>query len=101
MTENENENENPPLIVTDCCGRLLRETATLSGDTHLPEMCPACHWVHRSSWLTWPDDHQPDHDVHVTCDSSQVDCPGRDWSYVDGQVVKPHPGEGSLPVSHV
>lgn len=65
------------LVVTDCCGRLLPESQTLVGDVHFPDLCPACQWL---------DGRQ--HERHVTCDWARgVECPGRDWSYVDGRVT--------------
>lgn len=62
---------NPRMVVTDCCGRLLPEPHTLTGDTHFPDLCPACGWLDGR-----------EHDSHVTCDWTRgVQCPGRDWTY--------------------
>ena len=70
------------MVVTDCCGQLLPEPHTLVGDTHFSDLCPAC------LWLAEQVGEQPEHERHVSCDWSQgIECPGRDWSYVDGQVV--------------
>ena len=55
------------LVVTDCCGQLLPESQTLTGDVHYPDLCPAC--IHLDG---------REHDSHVTC---KWGCPGRDWSY--------------------
>ena len=64
-------------VATDCCGRLLPESQTLAGDTHIHDLCPACHWRDGR-----------EHDRHVTCDwSKDIQCPGRDWTYRDGRVT--------------
>lgn len=65
--------------VTDCCGRLLPEEQTLTGDVHFPHLCPACLWLDGQ----WGE--QPEHERHVTCTDGK--CPGQDWSYVNGEIV--------------
>lgn len=64
----------PRKVATDCCARLLPVEQTTDGDVHFPDMCPAC--VTRDG---------REHDSHVTCTDGQ--CPGRDWSCVNGQIV--------------
>lgn len=65
------------MVVTDCCGRLLPESQTLVNDVHFSELCPACQSLDGS-----------EHESHRSCDYTQTECPGADWSYVDGRVVK-------------
>lgn len=86
----------PRMVVTDCCGQLLPESQTLVGDVHFSDLCPAC------DWLADREGEQPEHDRHITCDWSQgIECPGRDWSYVDGQVVAAPLKEGGHDNSRV
>jgi hypothetical protein len=66
-------------VVTDCCGRLLPESQTLTGDVHFPELCPACMTP------DWAADQGVEHERHVTC--TDDDCPGPNWSYEDGRIV--------------
>lgn len=68
----------PRMVATDCCGRLLPESQTLVGDVHFPDQCPACGWLDGR-----------EHEQHRTCDYTQIECPGSDWSYRDGRVVPP------------
>lgn len=75
--------ETPRMVVTDCCGRLLPESQTLVSDVHFSDLCPAC------IWLADRYGEQPEHDRHRTCDHEQIECPGRDWSYVDGHIIPP------------
>jgi hypothetical protein len=56
-----------PLVPTDCCGRLLPESATLKNDVHYTDLCPSCLTLDGSP-----------HETHITCLS---ECPGRDWIY--------------------